>query len=264
MNTAAARVELAGYAVRRRVVAITSADSSGAGGGGCCGRSRGRGPAAGMGAWVFPASVPHGLASGSGMSWVMSLRLPPVSGTAGGVPCAWAITWCLWPGRARSTGPGPTWTAPPGTHLGADRGTGEVRLVGTARFCQQHPLQLPSDAGLVPVPQPASQIIRADAQLLRQEPPLDPGMQHEQDFLQYLPVVQLLGSRMDAAVLGVRQQRLDRIELRGLGAGYYVPPHPGPVAERPRLPGIRNELNPPPGNAVHQVFSKTIEVSKHV
>jgi hypothetical protein len=57
MNATAARAELAGYAVRRRVAAITGADSSGAVGG-CCGRSHGRGPAAGTAAWVFPGIRP--------------------------------------------------------------------------------------------------------------------------------------------------------------------------------------------------------------
>src|SRR5215813_14806647 len=41
------------------------------------------------------------------MSWVTSLRLPPVSDTASGMPCASVIRWCLEPGRARSTGLGP-------------------------------------------------------------------------------------------------------------------------------------------------------------
>lgn len=36
-----------------------------------------------------------------------SLRLPPVSDTASGMPCPSTRTWCLLPGRARSTGLGP-------------------------------------------------------------------------------------------------------------------------------------------------------------
>jgi hypothetical protein len=51
-----------------------------------------------------------GTALSSGMSWVMSLRLPPVSVTASGMPPASQIRWCLEPGRARSTGEGPTWS----------------------------------------------------------------------------------------------------------------------------------------------------------
>ncbi len=41
-----------------------------------------------------------------GRSWVMSLRFPPVSDTASGMPCSSTVGWCLPPGRARSTGPG--------------------------------------------------------------------------------------------------------------------------------------------------------------
>ncbi len=42
-----------------------------------------------------------------GSSWVTSLRFPPVSDTASGMPCPSTRTWCLLPGRARSTGLGP-------------------------------------------------------------------------------------------------------------------------------------------------------------
>jgi hypothetical protein len=45
-----------------------------------------------------------GMASTSGMSWVMSLRLPPVRLTASGMPPASQIRWCLEPERPRSTG----------------------------------------------------------------------------------------------------------------------------------------------------------------
>ena len=46
----------------------------------------------------------------SGMSWVMSLRLPPVRITASGIPLASVIRWCFEPGFARSTGLGPVWS----------------------------------------------------------------------------------------------------------------------------------------------------------
>ncbi len=36
-----------------------------------------------------------------------SLRFPPVSDTASGMPWVSVMTWCLLPGRARSTGLGP-------------------------------------------------------------------------------------------------------------------------------------------------------------
>jgi len=42
----------------------------------------------------------------SGSSWVTSLRLPPVSAIASGIPEGSTIRWCLEPVRARSTGEG--------------------------------------------------------------------------------------------------------------------------------------------------------------
>ncbi|GAA3596215.1 hypothetical protein GCM10022295_91490 [Streptomyces osmaniensis] len=50
-----------------------------------------------------------GMASSRGSSWVTSLRLPPVSRTASGVPCPSVIKWCFEPARPRSTGDGPVW-----------------------------------------------------------------------------------------------------------------------------------------------------------
>ena len=48
-----------------------------------------------------------GTASISGISWVTSLRLPPVSDTASDMPWPSVKTWCFEPVRARSTGLGP-------------------------------------------------------------------------------------------------------------------------------------------------------------
>lgn len=45
-----------------------------------------------------------GTAWSSGMSWVTSLRLPPVRVTASGMPVASVIRWCLLPVLPRSTG----------------------------------------------------------------------------------------------------------------------------------------------------------------
>ena len=53
-----------------------------------------------------------GTASSSGMSWVTSLRLPPVSVTASGMALPSVSRWCLLPGRARSTGLGPIASSP--------------------------------------------------------------------------------------------------------------------------------------------------------
>ncbi len=60
-----------------------------------------------------------GTASTSGMSWVMSWRLPPVSVIARGTPPASTIKWCLEPGRPRSTGDGPTASPFEGSDMGA-------------------------------------------------------------------------------------------------------------------------------------------------
>lgn len=48
-----------------------------------------------------------GTAWTSGISWVTSLRLPPVVIAASEVPCASTIRWCLLPALPRSTGKGP-------------------------------------------------------------------------------------------------------------------------------------------------------------
>jgi hypothetical protein len=204
--SAAAACGVGRLPVRSRVAAITGTDSPGAGGGGCRGRNRARGPAAGMGVWGFPrhSSRTAQIASSSGMTWVTSLRLPPVSETTGGVLYASVITWCCGPGRARSTGLGQAWAAPQGTHLGADRGTGEVQLVGAARFRQQHRRRPPSDAGLVPVPQPAP----AD----HPSRSLDPAARTRTEsryaartrFAAVPAGFPVLGSRMSAAAFGSR------------------------------------------------------------
>lgn len=48
-----------------------------------------------------------GILSSRGGSWVTSLRLPPVSDTASGMPYPSTMRWCLLPGRARPTVLGP-------------------------------------------------------------------------------------------------------------------------------------------------------------
>ncbi len=48
-----------------------------------------------------------GILSSNGSNWVTSLRFPPGSDTASGIPWPSVMMWCLLPGRARSTGLGP-------------------------------------------------------------------------------------------------------------------------------------------------------------
>lgn len=48
----------------------------------------------------------------SGISWVTSLRLPPVVIAASRMPCASTVRWCLLPALPRSTGDGPVASPP--------------------------------------------------------------------------------------------------------------------------------------------------------
>ncbi|MDQ0605181.1 hypothetical protein QF037_009526 [Streptomyces canus] len=62
-----------------------------------------------LGAAQWPAALAADRRDGpiSGISWVTSLRLPPVVIAASGMPCASTIRWCLLPALPRSTGDGP-------------------------------------------------------------------------------------------------------------------------------------------------------------
>ena len=78
------------------------------GGGTCRGRSRGRRSASSAGASAVPTRPrTGGTRSSSSSSWVTSLRLPPVSVQASGMPPPSTSRWCLLPARPRSTGLGP-------------------------------------------------------------------------------------------------------------------------------------------------------------
>ena len=76
-------------------------------GGTCHGHSRGQRRPPPAAAAAGRGGRGGGIALISGISWVMSLRLPPVSDTASGIPCPSVITWCFEPGLARPTGLGP-------------------------------------------------------------------------------------------------------------------------------------------------------------
>src|SRR5690242_8247982 len=153
------------------------------------------------------------MASISGMSWVTSCRLPPVSVAASGMPPASVITWCLDPARARSTGLGPvlapllalaraTRPPPPATS----------RSPGGVEPGQQHLVQPLPHSRLVPVPQPPpAGHPRPVSQLLRRELPRDAGVQHEQDPAQRVAVIQPPPAGMPEPPLRHRQQRLDQL-----------------------------------------------------
>jgi hypothetical protein len=105
---------------------------------------------------------------------------------------------------------------------GERNAAGEVQQVRGPQLGQQHLVQALPDPGLVPVPQPPlAGHARAEAQLLRQELPADPGVEHEQDPAHHLPVLQALTARTSVSALDNRQERLD--------------PLPQPVLDLPRL-----------------------------
>ena len=127
---------------------------------------------------------PVGRRSSSGISWVTSLRLPPVSVQASGMPPPSVRAGGAWsrggPGRP---GSGPS--ARPLFRLEVAR-VGDrprpVELAGGVQLGQQQLVQPLPDAGLLPVPQPPpAGHPAAEAELLRQVLPGDPGVQHEQD-----------------------------------------------------------------------------------
>ena len=96
-----------------------------------------------------------GIASTSGIIWVMSLRLPPVSPTVSGVPRPQTIRWCLEPLRERSTGLGPVLRPPKRPHVRAvDRRSRPVDPLRLIELREQQLVQPLPDAGLLPLAQP--------------------------------------------------------------------------------------------------------------
>ena len=105
----------------------------------------------------------------------MSLRLPPVSDTASGIPCASVIRWCFEPGRARSTGLGPVLGRPSApAHGSCQSPPATSQRAGGVQLRQQRLVQLLPHPGLLPVPQPPpAGHPRPEPQLLGQELPRD-------------------------------------------------------------------------------------------
>ncbi|CAL9330829.1 hypothetical protein SUDANB58_00065 [Streptomyces sp. enrichment culture] len=149
------------------------------------------------------------------MSWVMSSRLPPLSASARGTPVASQITWCLEPGRLRSTGSGPP---PERPDVGAaDHRPRHVQPAGGPQPGRQHLVQALPDPGVVPVPKPApAGHARAEARPGRRPLPPDARAEDGQDAAQHLAVIQRLAARVPPP----RRQRLD--------------PRPPLVADQPR------------------------------
>ena len=118
-----------------------------------------------------------GTLSISGISWVTSLRLPPVSVQASGIPLASTRRWCLEPAssvnRARARrgapfSPAHGWSRRPPATTRAPRGP-QLRE-------QQHVQPLPHTRPLPLVQPPLAGRARAEAELERQVPPGDPGV----------------------------------------------------------------------------------------
>jgi hypothetical protein len=163
---------------------------------------------------------------------VTSLRFPPVSEAASGMPCPSVIRWCLEPARARSTGLGPvlcrpsepareTRRSPPWTN--PKRPLHAVQPAGTradAARPRRRSTQTP------PARHPGTK-----AQLLGQEFPRNPGVEHKQDPGQDLAVIQALTARVIGTARHDRQQRFD--------------PRPQPIRHDPRrlLPLPHMEIN---------------------
>ena len=92
----------------------------------------------------------------SGSSWVTSLRLPPVSEIASGIPPESVSRWCLEPVRARSTGEGPVKAPLKSTDVAAiDHRGGPVDQPGRVEPPQQLAVQRREHPSGLPLLQPA-------------------------------------------------------------------------------------------------------------
>ena len=87
------------------------------------------------------------------MSWVTSLRLPPVSSTASGTPPASVIRWCLEPSRPRSTGLRPVFGPPLSARTWLESTTARERssFPAGSQFGEQNLVQTLPEPGVVPV-----------------------------------------------------------------------------------------------------------------
>jgi hypothetical protein len=150
------------------------------------------------------APRPGGTLSRGGMSWVTSLRLPPV---AVQIPVASTRRRCFDPFLALSTGLGPV-SEPP---FSLAHGSSRRRRAPTR--ARPPPAARRAGAGAAspnpgPLPlfkAPVAGRARAEAELERQMPPGDPCVQDEQNPLQRLPVRKALATRKAEAPLHLRQ-----------------------------------------------------------
>lgn len=151
-----------------------------------------------------------GMASISGINCVTSLRCPPVSVIASGVPCVSVIRWCLEPGLRRSTGLGPGWSPCERAQVrGVHQRGREVQQARRAKLGEQQLVQLLPDPGLVPLGQPPpTGSTRGIEQGGGQPVPADTGTHYIQNALQCGPVVGPLAAGMAKPPRTRRNQRL--------------------------------------------------------
>ena len=149
-----------------------------------------------------------------------SLTLAAVTVAANGMPWASVSTWCLLPDLPRSVGFGPV-SSPPSGALAKEASIKARRQSiwsAAVEFGQQHRVQLPPDAGLVPEPQVvAAGLAATAAEFGGQVVPGDAGLEDEQDAGEDLAVVQgLAAGEAEAAWGRGRQQRLETFP-QGIG-----------------------------------------------
>src|SRR3954447_24341612 len=178
----------------------------------------------------LPATGRASRSSSNGISWVTSLRLPPVSATASGIPVASTNRWCFEPVRERSTGDGPVRSPQKGTHMrSVDGGTRPIDRARRVQPGEQLLMQRVPHTGLLPVAQPPP---RRDpgavAVLLRQVLPRDPRVQHVQDPVEDQPVGDRLAPRVAPPPRTDRDQRFD------LGPQLVIDLEPGRHLHDPR------------------------------
>lgn len=122
----------------------------------------------------------------------MSSRLPPVSVIASGTPVASVSRWCFEPKRPRSTGDAPCGAPQKCADMtGVGDRARPVDLAGLVQTLEQLVVQALPLPGLLPLAQPPpARHARAIPELQRQVVPRDPGMQHVEDAVQRLSIIE--------------------------------------------------------------------------
>jgi hypothetical protein len=154
-----------------------------------------------------------GIASRSGISWVMSLRLPPVSEQASGVPRPQVITWCLEPLLERSAGLGPGLSPPKAR-------TCELSIAARDQSVRSASFRFANSSSCSRCQTPASCHSRNRRQQVIPEPQTISRGRYSHGIpvrstnkipLQHLAVIEPLATRIAVAPRHPRDQRLDQV-----------------------------------------------------